>query len=117
MNLLKFTTALAADMADLTELIVARLESPGRKFTPDEALGAQAEVSVAVGPGRTGEVVLVQAEALRHYPAQAKKPEQEFKRGAKVRIVDVGMNVMYIESFESDNDSNEQNSKPCEVWP
>lgn len=101
MDILKMTTAVADDMLNLVHWAYKRFETPNVSVKREEALGCEAEVSIGLRPGRTGEVILVLNNQLQHYPAKSLKHDAEFKRGARVRIVGVGTNIMHVEAPDS----------------
>jgi hypothetical protein len=102
MDLLKAAANLSNGIYDLVEWTVKRLEAPGKDISRQSALGTVAEISVAIKPGKTGEVALVIDSTLQHYPARAKQDNIEFKNGAKVRICDIVSHLMYVETVDTD---------------
>jgi hypothetical protein len=100
MDLLKAVANLSNGIYDMVEWTIKRLEAPGRDISRANALGAIAEVSIPIEAGKTGEVAVVIDKTLQHYPARGKGPEIEFKKGAKVRIIDIGSNVMSVEAYD-----------------
>ena len=64
--------------------------------TAKEAIGLDGEVIVAVPQGGAGEVVLSLGGSLRHYSARARDGRRSFKRGEKVRVVDVASDTLYV---------------------
>lgn len=102
MDILKMSTAIADDMLNLAHWAYKRFETPNISVKREEALGCEAEVSIGLLPGRTGEIILVQNSQLQHYPAKSVKHDAEFKRGARVKIVAVGTNVMHVDVLDSE---------------
>lgn len=45
---------------------------------------------------------------MQHYPARAHNPEKEFKKGEKVRIVSVGTNFMFVDTYTEEPAINAQ---------
>jgi len=99
-DLIKKTTEIANDMVDSLHWALKKLENPGRKIVPEHARGETAEVSVSIKPGRTGEILVVLGHALQHYPAKAARAEMEFPKGSKVKVCDVGSNMMYVQPVD-----------------
>ena len=100
MDFIKLTTGFADDMLTLSSWMLKKMEAHGTLHNRDDVRGLQAEVSVGIGPGATGEILVVQAKKLHHYPAQAKEQNAEFPRGSKVKIVDVGPAVVFVAGYE-----------------
>lgn len=96
----KLTTGFADDMLSFGGWMLKKLEAHGTLHNPKDVLGLQAEVSVGIKPGSTGEILVVQAKKLHHYAAQSRETEAQFPRGAKVKIVDVGAGVMFVANYE-----------------
>jgi hypothetical protein len=110
-DIVKKGADLACDVLDSVGWLLKKMESPGRKIVREDARGATAEVSVPIKAGKTGEIIIVLGETYQHYPAKGANKELEFAKGAKVRVQDVGSNMMYIEPIgESVSDlSSKQN--------
>lgn len=104
MDILKRTTEFADGVLDMANWMMKRLESPGRCYKSADALGSLAEVCAVIEPGRTGEIVVEMNGTLQHYPAKAMDESEQFERGAKVKVVDLVTNVMYVESWTSSKD-------------
>jgi hypothetical protein len=96
-DILKKSADLAGDMVDSIGWLLKKLESPGRSISREDALGQTAEVSVAIKPGRVGQILLVLGGTLQHYPAKGTNGELSFPKGARVRVADVGNNTVFVE--------------------
>jgi hypothetical protein len=101
MDIFKVTTGIADDIMNLANWAYRRLETPSNSVKRSDALGCEAEVSIGLKPGRTGEIILVQNNQLQHYPAKCVKHDAEFRRGARVKIVGVGTNMMHVDVLDS----------------
>ncbi|HEY9787464.1 MAG TPA: hypothetical protein V6D17_18895 [Candidatus Obscuribacterales bacterium] len=102
MEFFKKATELADEMLNTVNVVVKKLNAPSPLFRPEDAKGSQAEVTVSIRANGTGEVVAVVGDALRNFPARASHSNREFVRGSRVRIVDAGPNVVYVEASEPD---------------
>lgn len=100
MDFLKISTGFADDVLTLAGWMLNKLEAHGTLHNRQDVQGLEAEVSVGIKPGATGEILVVHGKRLHHYPAQAADPTAIFARGAKVRIVDAGTGVMSVTSCE-----------------
>ncbi|MGH9551074.1 MAG: NfeD family protein [Terriglobales bacterium] len=96
-NIIKKTTEAANELLDSVHWMLRKFDAPGHKVDREKARGLTAEVSVAIKAGGTGEVTVILSKSYQAYPARAAKSDMEFKKGTKVRIVDVGSNMMYVE--------------------
>lgn len=74
------------------------LNSGGNSFTRSDALGQIAEITLDISASGTGELCVLLGNTLNHYPASAKAAGQEFKRGQRVKIVEVGVSTMFVEA-------------------
>ncbi len=90
----------ANHIMDTVSWFAKTLHSSGNVFKIEDARGATAEVSLSIPKGGAGEVCLRLGQTRKHYPAQAANPDEEFRRGAIVRVKDVGVNTMFVESPE-----------------
>ena len=97
MDFLKAAGSIADDFFSLIDRTAKKLESPGRETNRDNVLGRIGEVSVAIEPGKVGEVAVILSGCLHTYPARAIRPNEQFRKGSKVRIADVGSNLVYVE--------------------
>jgi hypothetical protein len=98
MDVLKAASDFADGLLDLFSRTGKRLESPGKELSRESILGAEAQVSIPIERASVGEVLVVLGGCLQNYPARAVRPDQRFEKGSKVRIADVGANLLYIES-------------------
>ena len=74
-----------------------RLSTKGNLFHLKDAIGKDAEVSVSIPPQGMGEVIVSMGRGLQNYPARCIASKHTYKRGAKVRIVDVANATMLVE--------------------
>ena len=74
-----------------------RLSTKGNLFHLKDAIGKDAEVSVSIPADGMGEVIVSMGRGLQNYPAKCMKSKHTYKRGAKVRIVDVANATMLVE--------------------
>lgn len=100
MNIQKKTTEIANDLMDTFTWVLKKFESPPPVDLRQKALGSEAEVSVSIKAGGTGEVTAVVGGSRQHFPARALQGNQGFAKGEKVKIVDVASNVVYVERWE-----------------
>lgn len=100
MDFLKAAGSLADDIFNLLDRTAKKLESPGRATNRDSILGRVGEVVVAIEPGKVGEVAVILSGCLHTYPARAVRPAEQFGKGSKVRIADVGSNLIFVESHQ-----------------
>ena len=98
MDVLKAAGDFADGLLDLFNRTAKKLESPGRDLARDSVLGSLGEISGTIERGSQGEVSVILSGSLQHYPARALRPDQKFDKGSKVRIADVGTNLLYVES-------------------
>jgi hypothetical protein len=84
---------------DTVGALVNRFDTSGSVFKIEDARGARAEVSLSIPADGVGEVTMVLGKMRKSYPARAIRPEQEFKRGTAVRIADVGVSTMFVDSL------------------
>ncbi|PWT95879.1 MAG: hypothetical protein C5B53_10740 [Candidatus Melainabacteria bacterium] len=98
MDVLKAASSFADGLLDLFSRTAKKLESPGKELSRDSILGAEAQVSTSIERAGVGEVLVVLGGCLQNYPARAVRPDQRFEKGSKVRIADVGANLLYVES-------------------
>lgn len=98
MDVLKAASNFADGLLDLFNRTAKRLESPGKELSRDSILGAEGQVSTPIERACVGEVLVVMGGGLQNYPARAIRPDQRFDKGSKVRIADIGPNLLYVES-------------------
>jgi|GEM_PF-6342014 len=98
MDFFKKTVELAESLMDSVVSAKEKMES-GRVYSRKEAKGATGEISVSVTAHGTGEVLITLGRTVNSYPAQAAISGQEFKRGERVRIEEVGTAVMFVEKL------------------
>ena len=99
-EIVKKTAGMASDLVDSVAFMLKKLDAPGRRVVREDAKGRTAEISVPIKAGRTGEIIVVLDHSYQHYPARAVRSEMEFAKGAKVRVSDVGSNIMYVEPVD-----------------
>ena len=99
-DIVKKGADLACDVIDSVGWLLKKMDAPGRKIVREDARGATAEVSVPIKAGKTGEIIIVLGETYQHYPAKAANKDLEFAKGVKVRVQDIGSNMMYIEPID-----------------
>jgi hypothetical protein len=82
------TSLLAAtdELIDAVQQFSDRFTAKGNTFSTREAVGKEAEVSVAIPAGGTGEVLVTLGKGLHNYPARGLTEDLEFKRGDRVCI-------------------------------
>lgn len=100
MDFMKMTTGIADDVINLAGWMLNRFEAPGKSYRREDVCGQQAEISISIGKGGTGEILVVQNNSLQHYPAQATDRDTELPRGTKVTIVDSGAHMLFVEKYE-----------------
>ena len=93
-----FGRSLFKQVQDTASWVDKQLQAPGIRFTIKDSLGAEAEVSVSIPKGGIGEIIFSAGGSLQHHPAQCRHGQKSFRRGAKVKIVDVGPTVLYIDN-------------------
>jgi hypothetical protein len=100
MDFLKAAGNFANDLLELFGQTAKKLESPGRAINRDSVYSSIGEVSIPIEKGKQGEISVVLSGCLQSYPARALKADEHFPKGAKVRIADVGTNLLYIEKYQ-----------------
>jgi hypothetical protein len=100
MDILRQSAKIADDVIDFVDSALKRFDTPHGVHSRKEALGAIGEVSVGISNGGTGEIVAVVGHSLQHYCAKSARAEDQIGRGTKIRIVDVGPNVMFVEAYK-----------------
>lgn len=101
MEILKRAAALADGIVVAVTELVQRAETAGNTYKSSDAKGSIAEVSVAIPAGGTGEVLLKLGRGLQNYPARSAQEGTAFPRGAKVRVIDVGGQTLYVEALNN----------------
>jgi len=99
MEFFKKTAEVADGLFEFVGWALKRVESSGPAHCKS-ARNAIGEISVAIPQGGTGEIVVEIGKSLHHYPAKTVTGDLALKRGSRVRVVDVGQNMMYVESLE-----------------
>jgi hypothetical protein len=99
-DVIKKSTELANDLVDSFLWALKKMDNPGRKISPETARGETAEISVPIKAGKTGEIIVVLSNSLQHYPARASHGDMEFAKGTKVKVCDVGSNMMYVQPVD-----------------
>jgi hypothetical protein len=96
----------AQALTQTTERVLDVLQNLSDKFVSTskptsirDAIGREAEVSVAVPPSGAGEVILSISGSLRHYPARGRDARKSFRRGMKVNIGDCGSDTVFVEEL------------------
>lgn len=82
---------------DSVSWMANKLQSNGSIFKLEDARGLNAEVSLSIPPGETGEIVVILGQTRKHYPARAVDSSKEFRRGSKVVIKDIAVSTMYVD--------------------
>jgi hypothetical protein len=100
MDILRKSAQIADDLIEFVDTSLKRFDTPNGVHSRKDALGAIGEVSVGISKDGTGEIVAVVGHSLQHYCAKAARPEDQFGRGTKIRIVDVGPNLMFVEAYK-----------------
>lgn len=97
------TGGVLATRATLTVIgaLASRLHQSG-SFSQESLIGLQAEITVPVNAGRTGELTCIAGGPRYTLSARALNPEAAFRRGALVIIADVKDDVAYIEPWPDD---------------
>ena len=101
MDILKAASQFADGVLDIFNQTAKKIESPGRETSRDSVLGSIGEVSTAIEKGSQGEVSVILSGVLQHYPARALRPDERFGKGTKVRIADVGANLLFVEPYQA----------------
>ena len=90
----------ANQILDVISWLGQKLNSSGNVFRMEDAKGALAEVSTPIPRGGVGEVTVIVGQTRKNYSAKAVRPEEEFNRGTRVRIAEVGVSTMYVEAIK-----------------
>jgi len=91
---------LSVQMQKLLGMLAGKLESSAL-LSMEDAIGVLGEISVSIPSGRTGEVVFVLGQGKRNYSAKSNDGETAISRGAKVLIVDIEDNVVFVEPIDA----------------
>lgn len=113
MDILKKASQMADEMLNSVNEMVNRLNHTTKLYAPEDAKGLTAEISVSIQKDGTGEVMVVLGQSLRNFPARSAKTGFSFHRGQKVRIADVGPNVVYVESCEDEPNGRKAAPEPA----
>jgi len=98
MEMMKKAAVLADEMISTVGWLINRVSNTSKLYGIEDAKGLTAEVTVAVQPGKPGEVVVLLGHSLRNFPARSVNESDEFVRGSKVVVADTGSNVVYVKS-------------------
>ncbi len=96
MSIIQRAKEIAADLIDTAAWVLQRLEVPSELARLEEAIGSTGEIIAPVCPGGTGQVMIVLSGSRHTFGAKAVDSMQEFQRGEKVKIVQVGQSIMYV---------------------
>ncbi|HEY9774108.1 MAG TPA: hypothetical protein V6C81_09915 [Planktothrix sp.] len=99
-DFVKKTAEITGDLVDTFAFMLKKLDAPGRQVVLEDAKGLTGEISVPIKGGKIGEIIVVMQHAYQHYPARAARAQMEFAKGTKVRIADVGSNIMFVEPID-----------------
>lgn len=72
-------------------------------FQQDTLIGAEAEVTVSIDAIRTGEITCLARGPRYSLSARSLRPEDTFKRGARVIISDIRSDIAYVERWPEDD--------------
>ena len=96
-DLLKKSIKVAEGMLDSVVSVIGKMDSG--IVTGQEVVGKAGEISVAVTPGGTGEVLVSLGKSLQAFPARAVDGQASFKRGDTVRIAVSGTTYVQVEAL------------------
>jgi hypothetical protein len=82
-------------------LMVSRMYSSA-SFRKDSLIGYEAEVTVSLEAGRTGEIACVARGPSYTISARCLRPDESFKRGDRVIISDIRDDIAYVEAWPED---------------
>jgi hypothetical protein len=95
--ILKKAAEFADGMLDLISWMGNRMESKRKLASPDDIIGSQAEVTIPIKKGQTGEIIVVVEGGRLNYGARGSDPEQEFHKGEVVVISRSVSSIVYVE--------------------
>jgi hypothetical protein len=90
----------ANQVLDVIAWLGKKLNSSGNVFRIEDAKGSPAEVSIPIPRGGIGEVTVIIGQTRKNYSAKAVSPEAEYGRGSKVRIADVAISTVYVDTLK-----------------
>jgi hypothetical protein len=95
--ILKKAAEFADGMLDLISWMGNRMESKRKLASPDDIIGLQAEVTIPIKKGQTGEVIVVVEGGRLNYGARGSDSEQEFHKGEVVVVSRSVSSLVYVE--------------------
>jgi hypothetical protein len=97
------TSLLAAtdELMDAVQQLSDRFTNKGNMFSVQDTLGKDGEVSVSIPAGGTGEVLIAIGNALHNYPARGVSDKLEFKRGQRVRVIELANQTLLVDEAKS----------------
>lgn len=99
-EIIKKTAQIANDLWDTAGWILKKLDAPGHKVVRDHARGQIAEITVPIKPGGTGEITVILSQSRQHFPAKSLRGDVSFKKGDRVRVSEIGSNIMFVEPID-----------------
>jgi len=110
--ILKKAAEFADGMLDLISWVGNRVESKKRLATAEDVIGQNAEITIPIKKGQTGEVIVVFENTRLTYGARGADTEAEFHKGEIAVVQRVAGSLVYVEKRK---DANEKSlSKPEE---
>lgn len=111
--ILKKAAEFADGMLDLISWVGNRVESKKRLATAEDVIGQNAEITIPIKKGQTGEVIVVFENTRLTYGARGADTEAEFHKGEIALVQRVAGSLVYVEKRI---DANEKSalSKPEE---
>lgn len=108
--ILKKAAEFADGMLDLISWMGNRMESKKKLATPEDVIGLNAEVTIPIKKGQTGEVIVVHENTRLTYGARGTDSDAEFHKGEIAVVSRVASSLVYVEKRNSSDDK--KNSKP-----
>jgi len=106
-DILKKTATFANDLVETVGWALRRMDSPGRNTDREKVIGKTAEVSVAIEPGKVGQILVVLGGTIQQYSARGKMGCDRFAKGSTVEISEIGNHMMYVKPVDEVSPSGE----------
>lgn len=101
--ILKKAAEFADGMLDLISWMGNRMESKKKLATPEDVIGQNAEVTIPIKKGQTGEIVVVFENTRLTYGARGSDSQQEFHKGETAIVDRVASSLVYVRKREDAN--------------
>lgn len=101
--ILKKAAEFADGMLDLISWMGNRMESKKKLATPEDVIGQNAEVTIPIKKGQTGEIIVVFENTRLTYGARGINSEQEFHKGEIAVVERVASSLVYVRKRDDTN--------------